>query len=242
MRTADSQTRVQIPTGAPFITLWGVSMICWYGHACFKIDRVLVDPFIPNPLCSIDYDEVVEGVEVIAVTHGHSDHIGNTVEISKRYNIPVVSNHEISVYLGKQGVVTEGMNIGGTIKIKNSKLTMVKAEHSSDIDENTPGGVPGGYIINDRVYHAGDTGLFGDMKLIGEIYSPKVVLLPVGGRYTMGPEEAVKAVELLNPKVFIPMHYNTFPLIEQDITDMVKKVEEMGVKVIVPKVGECIDV
>ncbi|HIP84182.1 MAG TPA: metal-dependent hydrolase [Methanothermococcus okinawensis] len=217
-------------------------MICWYGHACFKVDKVLIDPFLPNPLCNIEYPKVVEGVKVIAVTHGHSDHIGSTVEISKGYNLPVVSNHEISVYLGKQGVNTEGMNIGGTVEIEGSKLTMVKAEHSSDIDENTPGGVAAGYIINDRVYHAGDTGLFGDMKLIGEIYSPKVALLPVGGRYTMGPEEAVKAVEFLNPKVFIPMHYNTFPLIEQDISGLVKDIEEMGVKVVVPKVGESLHI
>ena len=220
-------------------------MITWYGHACFKVDNVLIDPFVPNPLYNVDIqrdDEVVKGVDLIAITHGHDDHIGSTVELSKKYNLPVVSNHEISVYLGKQGVVAEGMNIGGTIELKNSKLTMVKAEHSSDIDENTPGGVASGYIINDRVYHAGDTGLFGDMKLIGEIYNPKIVLLPVGGRYTMGPKEAIKAIEYLNPKIFIPMHYNTFPLIEQDISNLIRKVEDFGVKVIVPKIGEGIDI
>ena len=133
------------------------------------------------------------------------------------------------------------MNIGGTIALNNSKLTMVKAEHSSDIDVNTPGGIASGYIVNDRVYHAGDTGLFGDMKLIAELYSPDIALLPVGGRYTMGPEEALKAIEYLKPKIFIPMHYNTFPAIEQDISDLVKKVKDIGVEVITPEIGTPID-
>ncbi|WP_421077067.1 metal-dependent hydrolase [Methanothermococcus sp. Ax23] len=216
-------------------------MIVWYGHSCFKVDNVLIDPFVPNPLCNLPYDEIMKNVEVIAVTHGHADHLGNAAELSKKYNIPVVSNHEISVYLSNKGVNAEGMNIGGTIALNNSKLTMVKAEHSSDIDVNTPGGIASGYIINDRVYHAGDTGLFGDMKLIAELYSPDIALLPVGGRYTMGPEEALKAIEYLKPKIFIPMHYNTFPAIEQDISDLVKKVKDIGVEVITPEIGAPID-
>ena len=217
-------------------------MITWYGHSCFKVDNVLIDPFIPNPLCDIPHDDVMKGVELIAITHGHADHLGNAEWFSKTYNVPVVSNHEISVYLGDKGVNAEGMNIGGSIFIKNSKLTMVKAEHSSDIDVNTPGGVASGYIINDKTYHAGDTGLFSDMKLIGELYKPEIALLPVGGRYTMGPEEALKAVEWISPKIFIPMHYNTFPVIEQDISELVKKVEDMGIEVIIPKIGEEIDI
>ncbi len=216
-------------------------MIVWYGHSCFKVDNVLIDPFIPNPLCNLPHDEIMKDVEVIAVTHGHSDHLGNAELLAKTYNVPVVSNYEISVYLSNKGVNAEGMNIGGTIYINNSKLTMVKAEHSSAIDLNISGGVASGYIINDRVYHAGDTGLFGDMKLIAELYTPDVVLLPVGGRYTMGPDEALKAIEYLKPKIFIPMHYNTFPVIEQDISDLVKKVKDIGVEVIIPKIGDSID-
>ena len=217
-------------------------MITWYGHSCFKVDNVLIDPFIPNPLCDIPHDKVMKDVDVIAVTHGHADHLGNAEWLSKTYEVPVVSNHEISVYLGDKGVNAEGMNIGGSIFIKNAKLTMVKAEHSSDIDVNTPGGVASGYIINDKTYHAGDTGLFSDMKLIGELYKPEIALLPVGGRYTMGPEEALIAVEWISPKIFIPMHYNTFPVIEQDISELVKKVKDMGVEVIIPKIGEEIDI
>lgn len=218
-------------------------MITWYGHSCFKVDNILIDPFIPNPLCDIPHDEVMNGVEVISITHGHADHLGNAVWLSKTYNVPVVSNHEISVYLANNGVnLAEGMNIGGSMYINGSKLTMVKAEHSSDIDSNTPGGVASGYIINDKVYHAGDTGLFSDMKLIKELYNPKIVFLPVGGRYTMGPEEALKAVEWLSPKIFIPMHYNTFPVIEVDISELVKKVENMGIETIVPKIGEELDI
>ena len=217
-------------------------MITWYGHSCFKVDNVLIDPFIPNPLCDIPHDKVMKNVEVIAITHGHADHLGNAEWLSKTYNVPVVSNHEISVYLSNEDVNAEGMNIGGSIFIKNAKLTMVKAEHSSDIDVNTPGGVASGYIINDKTYHAGDTGLFSDMKLIGELYKPEIALLPVGGRYTMGPEEALIAVEWISPKIFIPMHYNTFPVIEQDISELVKKVKDMGIEVIVPKIGEEIDI
>ncbi|AAB99165.1 conserved hypothetical protein [Methanocaldococcus jannaschii DSM 2661] len=213
-------------------------MITWYGHACFKVDNVLIDPFVPNPLCDLPYDEIMEGVEVIAVTHGHADHLGNAEELAKTYNVPVVTNHEISVYLSERGVCAEGMNIGGTIEINGAKLTMVKAEHSSDISPTISGGVAAGFIINDRVYHAGDTGLFGDMELIGEIYAPQIALLPIGGRYTMGIDEALVAIELIYPEIVIPMHYNTFPLIEVDVNEFVKKAEALGVEVIVPKIGE----
>ncbi|XRO75117.1 metal-dependent hydrolase [Methanocaldococcus sp. 28A] len=216
-------------------------MITWYGHACFKVDNVLIDPFVPNPLCNLPFDEIMEGVDVIAVTHGHADHLGNAEGLSKTYNVPVVTNHEISVYLSERGVNAEGMNIGGTIEINGAKLTMVKAEHSSDISPTISGGVAAGFIINDRVYHAGDTGLFGDMELIGEIYAPQIALLPIGGRYTMGIDEALVAIELIYPEIVIPMHYNTFPLIEVDVYEFVKKAEALGVEVVVPKIGEPID-
>ena len=216
-------------------------MITWYGHACFKVDNVLIDPFVPNPLCNLPFDEIMKGVDVIAVTHGHADHLGNAEELAKTYNVPVVTNHEISVYLSERGVNAEGMNIGGTIEINGAKLTMVKAEHSSDISPTISGGVAAGFIINDRVYHAGDTGLFGDMELIGEIYAPQIALLPIGGRYTMGIDEALVAIELIYPEIVIPMHYNTFPLIEVDVNEFVKKAEALGVEVIVPKIGEPLD-
>lgn len=216
-------------------------MITWYGHACFKVDNVLIDPFVPNPLCNLPYDEIMEGVDVIAVTHGHADHLGNAEELAKTYDVSVVSNHEISVYLSERGVNAEGMNIGGTIEINGAKLTMVKAEHSSDISPTISGGVAAGFIINDRVYHAGDTGLFGDMELIGEIYAPQIALLPIGGRYTMGIDEALVAIELIYPEIVIPMHYNTFPLIEVDVNEFVKKAEALGVEVVVPKIGEPLD-
>jgi L-ascorbate metabolism protein UlaG (beta-lactamase superfamily) len=216
-------------------------MITWYGHACFKVDNVLIDPFVPNPLCNLPFDEIMEGVDIIAVTHGHADHLGNAEDLAKTYNVPVVTNHEISVYLSEKGVNAEGMNIGGTIEINGAKITMVKAEHSSDISPTISGGVAAGFIINDRVYHAGDTGLFGDMELIGEIYAPQIALLPIGGRYTMGIDEALVAIELIYPEIVIPMHYNTFPLIEVDVNEFVKKAEALGVEVIVPKVGEPLD-
>ncbi len=216
-------------------------MITWYGHACFKVDNVLIDPFVPNPLCNLPMDEVMEGVEVIAVTHGHGDHLGNAEALAKEYGVPVVCIYEISLYLNEKGVETIDMNIGGSVIVNNSKITMVKAEHSSDISPTISGGVAAGYIINDRVYHAGDTGLFGDMELIGELYAPKVALLPIGGRYTMGIDEAVVATELIYPEVVIPMHYNTFPVIQADVREFIKKVEPLGVEVVVPEIGVPID-
>ncbi len=219
-----------------------MTKIVWYGHSCYKIDNVLIDPFIQNPLCDIPHKEIMDGVDVIAITHGHGDHIGNAEWLSKTYNVPIVAIYEVATYLGNDDVETIGMNIGGTVNINGAKIKMVKAEHSSDIDLNTPGGIAAGYIINDRVYHSGDTGLFGDMKLIGDIYKPDIVILPVGGRYTMGPEEVPYAIKMLSPKVFIPMHYNTFPEIEIDIDNLIKTVEGLGVKVIKPKVGEVLEI
>ncbi|WP_423792983.1 metal-dependent hydrolase [Methanocaldococcus indicus] len=216
-------------------------MITWYGHACFKIDNVLIDPFVPNPLCNLPIEEIMEGVDVIAVTHGHGDHLGNAEQLAKEFNVPVVCIYEIYQYLTERGVNAIDMNIGGSIIVNNAKLTMVKAEHSADISPTISGGVAVGYIVNDRVYHAGDTALFGDMELIGDLYAPKVALLPIGGRYTMGIDEAVIATELIYPEVVIPMHYNTFPAIEVDVNEFIKKVEPLGVDVVIPEIGVPLD-
>ncbi|WP_407282091.1 metal-dependent hydrolase [Methanolobus sp. WCC1] len=200
-------------------------VLTWIGHSCFRIDvddiMILIDPFITgNPSAKVNVNDLCP--DIIAVTHGHWDHLGDTVQIAKRTGCTVVCIHELSQYLKSKDIKTEGMNIGGTIVIGNISFTMTNAMHSSSIDEagrEIDGGKAAGFVIKAgerSIYHAGDTGLFGDMALISRLYNPEIALLPIGGRYTMGPEDAALAVEMLRPEIVVPMHYNTYEAILQD--------------------------
>lgn len=199
--------------------------ITWYGHSAFLIRdsegrSVLVDPWIDNPKSSVTPGDVPRP-DAILVTHGHGDHIGNAVGIAGAFGIPVVAIHEVSLYLSSLGVArATGMNKGGTLRLGDISVTMTHAVHSSDIDAGgagklQPGGDAAGFVISfpghPRVYHAGDTDLFGDMRLIGELHHPDIAILPIGGLYTMGPREAALAVGFLGPRRVIGMHYGTFP-------------------------------
>ncbi len=199
--------------------------ITWYGHSAFLIrdsadTSVLIDPWLDNPKSPIKPREIPRP-DLILVTHGHGDHIGNAVEIAKRFDVPVVAIHEVSLYLGTQGISKSmGMNKGGTLEVGKVSVTMTHAVHSSDIDVGgggkvLPGGEPAGFVISfpghPRVYHAGDTDVFGDMKLIRELHKPDIAILPIGGLYTMGPREAALAVSFLEPRWVVGMHYGTFP-------------------------------
>ncbi|MDI3483478.1 MAG: hypothetical protein PWQ74_65 [Methanobacteriaceae archaeon] len=223
----------------------------WFGHSAFEIiseeeTRILIDPFISNnPTCNIPVEELK--ADLIFVTHGHADHMGDAMEIADRNKALLVGTHELSVFFSKQGLESEGMNIGGSLKFDDIKVTMVDAKHSPDIDftdEIIPGGSACGFIFQledgRRIYHAGDTGLFTDMKtVIGEIYKPNIALLPIGDRYTMGPEDAITAAKWISPQKVIPMHYNTFPVIEQDPTIFKETLEkETSIKVIILGPGE----
>ena len=202
--------------------------IRWLGHSAFEIIsdddvKILIDPFISNnPACQVPVEDL--NPDIILLTHGHSDHFGDALEISNLTNAPIAGIHEISLFLSKQGIRNIGANIGGSFVFRNIKFTMLEARHSSGIDiidETVPGGNPVSFLITfedgTKIFHAGDTGLFGDMKtIIGDIYKPDVALVPIGDKFTMGPFEAALASMWLNPKVVIPMHYNTFPPIEQD--------------------------
>ncbi len=213
--------------------------IQWIGHAAFLLEgskKVLIDPFIKgNPNAGLEVDEVEP--DLIVVTHGHGDHLGDAVELSRKHNAPIVCIHELSIYLSGKGVEAVGMNIGGTAEVNGVKVTMVHALHSADAEEGgatVSMGDPTGVIIEmdeAKVYHAGDTDVFMDMQLIKELHQPRVMLLPIGDWFTMGIKGAVKALEFVNPEIAIPMHYNTFPVIEQDPEELKRAVEAKGLNV-----------
>jgi L-ascorbate metabolism protein UlaG (beta-lactamase superfamily) len=224
--------------------------ITWLGHSAFLFEaeqKLLIDPFISgNPLAPCSPEEL--NPDIIAVTHGHRDHLGDTIEIGKRTGCRIISVHEVANYIKSKGVFAEGMGKGGTVNIEGIKLTMTEALHSSSIDASGfsfDGGSPAGFVIQingHSIYHAGDTGVFGDMQLIGELYNPEVALLPIGDRFTMGIKEAIKAVELLRPIIAIPMHYNTFDVIKQDPEEFKRAVEsKTNTKVTIMKPGETIE-
>jgi len=196
----------------------------WIGHAAWLLDgndKIAIDPFLTdNP--KTDRKPASVRCDIIVVTHGHSDHFGDTIEIAKKNNATVVAIHEIAVYCEGKGVKAEGMNKGGSIKVKNSTIRLVEAIHSSGLDgpkgSIIPGGSACGAIIESgkTVYHAGDTALYSDMKLTGQLYKPDLALLPIGDRYTMGPREAGWAAAFVEAPRVVPMHYSTWPIIEQD--------------------------
>lgn len=214
--------------------------IRWLGHSAFQVNsgglEILIDPFISgNPKCPVSVEEL--NPDLILVTHAHEDHLGDAFEIAKAKGSKIISIHEIAVKAEEKGVKAEGMNIGGSIKEGELEIIMVRADHSSEF------GSPVGFVLMDEetsLYHAGDTGIFSDMKLISELYKVEVALLPIGSRYTMGIREATKAAELISPKVIIPMHYGTFPVIEADPNEFKKRVESSvpGTKVVVLNPGE----
>ncbi len=223
--------------------------IRWFGHSAFLIEgskKVLIDPFITgNDKAPIKPDDI--DCDIIAVTHGHGDHLGDAIFISKRKDVPIVAIYELAQYIASKGANSVGMNFGGTYEYEGVKLTMVPALHSSGITEanfSHSGGLPAGFIVDmdgKKIYHAGDTGLFGDMKLIGEIYRPDIALLPVGGLFTMDTKLATIAARWIKPKIVIPMHYNTWPPIEANPEEMRQDLEREGIKLVVLKPGEAFE-
>ena len=186
--------------------------------------------------------------DIICVTHGHTDHLGDAVDIARRTGAVIASIVEMSDWFEKCGVKSVGFNMGGPAKIKNSSISLVPAFHSSSIGAaglEFSAAMPVGVVIDSGkvVYHAGDTCVFSDMKLIGELYKPLVAMLPIGGFYTMDPKQAVMAVSLIKPKIAIPMHYGTWPPIEQDPNEFKMLVEKSSkTKVSIMKPGESLEV
>jgi len=198
--------------------------VTWLGHASFRLDspggkRIYIDPWLTNPKCP-DSEKEPERLDVIALTHGHSDHVGQTVELTKQFTPEVVAMVELKDWLDQKGAEVgevPGPNKGGTVEAGGVKFTLVNAFHSSGADDGAYTGEAAGLVLEfengTKIYFAGDTCVFGDMQLIGRIYEPDVAVLPIGGHFTMDPREAGVALELLGTKRCIPCHYGTFPLL-----------------------------
>jgi len=219
-----------------------MARIKWLGHAGFEIrlagKTVLIDPWLSgNPKAACKAADIKEA-DLVCVTHDHGDHLGDAFGICRRTGASFVGTYELSLYAQENGVKeTVGINIGGTVDVEGVKVTMVQAFHTAER------GVPTGFILRGEgksIYHAGDTGIFGDMKLLSELYKPDVALLPIGGYYTMDPFEAAEAVRLIRPKVVIPMHYQTFPVLVPSADEFIRLVQEKtpAVKVVALKPGE----
>ena len=199
--------------------------LTWLGHATFRIvtkdgATVYIDPWVMgNPMCP-DSEKKVQRADALICTHGHGDHIGDAVKIAKQNKSLVVGIFELCLWMQKKGVAEiSPMNKGGTQTVCGIKVTMVHAIHSCGIMEDDGsivyGGEACGYVLElpggVKLYHAGDTGVFGDMSIIRELYAPEIAMLPIGDLFTMSPREAAYACKLLQPKVVIPMHFGTFP-------------------------------
>ena len=240
----------------------------WYGHACVWIESeagttILFDPWLSNPRSPITADEV-PGCDVMLVTHGHFDHLGSDpgaaaegdpIRIARRTRPVWPAIHEMSLWLGSLGDIgaeVVGMNKGGTFDARGVQVTMVHADHSAGdwVDEARVPlylGEPVGFIVvlenGKRIYHAGDTAAFGDMRLIGEMYQPDVAFLPIGGHFTMDPMAAARAVRLLGVSTVVPIHYGTFPIIAGTPDEFRAELDRLGldsVRMLAPEPGDLV--
>ncbi|MBN1260518.1 MAG: metal-dependent hydrolase [Anaerolineae bacterium] len=196
--------------------------LTWYGHATWQVEtvgvKILIDPFFTgNPVAPVNAGEVE--ADFIVVTHGHGDHVGDTVAIARRTGATVIANAEIARWVGAKGVASvHAQHIGGGFHYPFGYLKLTIAVHGSSLPDGTYGGMPAGVLLTvegKKIYHAGDTGLFASMQLIGD-EGIDIAILPIGDNYTMGPEDALRAVKLLRPRRVIPMHFETWELIAQD--------------------------
>ena len=218
--------------------------ITWLGHATVLIQtaagtNILIDPFIQqNPKYPKGF-VLPSKIQYILLTHGHGDHISDAVPVAQKHGSTVVAIYELAAYIGARGAAnTIGMNLGGTVQLNEVAATMVEAKHSAAAQDEKGthyAGVAAGFVLTIEggpvLYHSGDTAVFGDMKLIHDLYEPTVVMLPIGGHYTMGPREAALAVKLLAPQVVLPLHFGTFPPLIGTPRDLVALVDA-GVKVV----------
>jgi len=217
----------------------------YFSHSAFQITtevgtRILMDPFLDsNPTSPVKAADVE--AEYIVLTHAHGDHLGDSFSIAKRSGSLFICVNELANYCKSKGYKAHNMHIGGGFDFDFGRVKFTIAHHGSMTPDNTYAGEPAGVIIRiegQNIYHTGDTGLFYDMKLIGELNKIDYMLLPIGDNFTMGIKDAVKAVELTSPRVTVPMHYNTFPVIKADPNEFKQKVEAIGIECKVMEYGE----
>ncbi len=223
----------------------------WLGHSAVKLispkgNIIYIDPFLSHNPSTPEELKEVEKADYILLTHGHEDHVGDTLEIAKNTGATVVGIVELMGLLGNEGLSEDqsvAFNKGGTVHFDDFSVTMVSANHSSSFNGQYAGD-PAGLIISFEddicVYHMGDTNIFADLELYGELYDPHLVFAPIGDHFTMGPEEAAYAVEMIDPEMAVPVHYNTWPPIEADPNIFREVLEETDIKVRIPKIGESI--
>ncbi|MDO9545487.1 MAG: metal-dependent hydrolase [Pelolinea sp.] len=219
--------------------------LTYYGHAAFMLEtggvKIWIDPYLKgNPTATITPDKAE--ADYILVTHGHGDHVGDTVEIAERTLAVAISNAEICAWLREKGVRTHALHIGGGHEFSFGYVKMTPALHGSSMPDGSYGGSPGGFFLSltdgSQYYFAGDTGLFGDMRLIGD-EGLDAAVIPIGDNYTMGPKDALRAVQFLRPNIVIPMHYDTFDMIQQDVQAWKARVEqETDAQVLVMQPGD----
>lgn len=225
--------------------------ITWLGHATFLLQspggkKILFDPWVTGNPTSPEPAKRLGALDLILITHGHGDHTADAVAIARSSGAQTVAPYEVAVWLGSKGLQNvTGMNPGGTLRALGLSITMVPALHSSSIEEDGKIiylGIATGYVVTlengQTIYFAGDTGVFGDMRLIAEMYRPEIAFLPIGDLYTMGPEQAAKACELLGVKQVVPMHYGTFPALTGTPAKLRELVEPQGVQVLELTPGE----
>ena len=225
--------------------------ITYYGHSCLYVEgggkRIIIDPFLSgNPASGVNPQEIK--ADAVVLTHAHGDHFGDCLEIAKRNGCPIVAINELALYCQSKGASVQPMNTGGACRFDGFTVKFTQAFHSSSVEENGRFlymGQPAGVLLTAEgktIFHAGDTALFGDLKMIGELNRIELAALPIGDNYTMGPEDAALAARWLNVKRVIPIHYNTFPPIRQDPEQFAALLKPHGIECHILQSGQSVDV